>query len=124
MTDVSYARRLCTLQHRLVCPAVCPPEGWQQAPDDVAGFLGALDDNRRRLLCTRGLLLVKVVAPQPVQFDSFQWLRPPSDDLDSSDWCWFIDGSLHDEPRRFARRVGFGIFAIGYQIGKSAKASG
>ena len=54
---------------------------------------------------------------------ALEWLAAPVEqradardlhrvDADSDELTWFIDGSLYDEPWRFARRTGFGIVVV------------
>ena len=97
-----------TLEHRLVCEAICPPTGWQPPPDECSEILERTAEPRLSLLRTRGLYAMKVDAPAPPKDDTFSWaLQPPEDVLEGA--IWFIDGSLFDEARRYARRTGFGI---------------
>ena len=97
-----------TLDHRLRCSATMPAEGWQKPPDAVARWMQQLAPERKQLLVTRGLLAIKVVVPPAVCGASFTWLHEPPE-AEGSDWRWYIDGSLMDEPRRFARRTGFAV---------------
>ena len=50
--------------------------------------------------------------PPAIGHDSFTWLLQPPQDEDPIGWTWFIDGSLMDEARVFARRAGFGIVVV------------
>ncbi len=50
--------------------------------------------------------------PQAVGHELFPWLREPPQDVDPIGWKWFIDGSLMDETRTFARRAGFAIVVV------------
>ena len=101
-----------TLPHRLVCEATRPPEGWQPPPEECERIQQKLSAQRQMLLSTRGLLVLKVSAPQPPTGDTFEWLIQPPLDI-PQDAIWYIDGSLFDEARRFARRTGFGIVVVG-----------
>jgi hypothetical protein len=102
-----------TLDHRHSCDATRPLDGWQAAPGTAVELENSLCSERRLLLRTRGLLALKVVVPPAVRHDTFEWLRAPPPDGDSGTWVWYIDGSLVDEPRRFARRTGFAIVVLG-----------
>ena len=54
---------------------------------------------------------MRVVVPAIPEGDTFEWVLPPDGDL-PGDASWFIDGSLFDESKRFARRTGFGIAVV------------
>ena len=100
------------LGHRHICPAT-RPEGCCLAPLEGAARLSqSLSPERRLLLQTRGLLVIRMAVPPPAECDTLIWLRPPPNDVDDDDWQWYIDGSLLDEPRRFARRTGFAIVVV------------
>jgi hypothetical protein len=97
-----------TLLHRHDCPATVPSTGWQQPSAEAETILAALGERRRFLLIARGLFVMRVQVPKPPCDETFQWLvEPPENKLSGA--RWFIDGSMFDEPRRFARRIGFGI---------------
>ncbi len=100
-----------TLAHRLVCPAICPAPGWQPPPPQGLKVLRKLDGPRCELLRTRGLLVVKVRVPSRPGGDSFRWLLQPPDHL-TPEAVWYIDGSLFDEAKRYARRTGFGVAVV------------
>jgi hypothetical protein len=101
-----------TLEHRHSCATTSPAEGWQRADDEACAFLDALEPNRRRVLCTRGVAAVVIKVPPAIGHDTFTWLVQPPDDVDPIGWTWFIDGSLMDEARVFARRAGFAIVVV------------
>ena len=101
-----------TLDHRFECPTTCPPGGWQLPPSECQEFMSALSDDRTRLMRTRGLLAIRVAVPPPASCDTFAWILPLPEDGDQSHWKWFVDGSMLDEPRRFARRTGFGVVVV------------
>ncbi len=61
-----------------------------------------------------------MVVPPPAECDTLIWLRPPPNDVADDDWQWYIDGSLLDEPRRFARRTGFAIVVVDSCTGQVA----
>jgi hypothetical protein len=63
-------------------------------------------------LQTRGMLTVKMRIPKPPPADQFGWIMSPPDSLPEGT-TWYIDGSLFDEARRFARRTGYAILVIG-----------
>ncbi len=101
-----------TLDHRFQCPATCPSGGWQAPPAECQAFLATLSEDRARLLRTRGLLAVRVMVPPPVACDTFRWILAPPETAWSEKWKWFIDGSMLDEPRRFARRTGYAVAVV------------
>ncbi len=100
-----------TLLHRHRCRASTPAGGWQQPPQECTRFARTLCQKRLDILRTRGLFVLKVRMPEPPEGDSFAWLLPPPDHI-PSDARWFVDGSLFDESRRFARRTGFAIVIV------------
>ena len=100
------------LDHRFECPTTCPPGGWQLPPSECQEFMNTPSDDRTRLLRTRGLLAIRVAVPPPASCDTFAWILPLPEDGDQSHWKWFVDGSMLDEPRRFARRTGFGVVVV------------
>ncbi len=67
---------------------------------------------RRVASFARCLLSIRVAEPPPVACGAFRWILPPPDDGQSERWRWFLDGSMLDEPRRFARRTGFGLAVV------------
>ncbi len=101
------------MEHRHFCEKTRPSGGWQDVPPECRPFRDALSPQRRRLLMTRALLVIKVVVPPAINFDTFQWLRAPPTNVDGSGWTWYVDGSMLDEPRRFARRTGFAVVVVG-----------
>ena len=100
-----------TLAHRLQCPAVVPAGGWPLAEEPAEQLALQFDARRRELLETRGLLVLRLRVPPPPAEEDFRWLQTPPEDM-ASDAVWYIDGSLFDEARRFARRAGFGIVVV------------
>ena len=95
-----------TLAHRLSCPATTPEAGWQLPPPEATALLATLDAGRRVLLESRALFVLRVRVPPPPEDESFSWTVQPNA---GDDAVWYIDGSLYDQPRQYARRVGFGI---------------
>ena len=87
-----------TLAHRLVCPAIVPPEGWQPAPCKAAMFQ-EMDGRRHELLSTRGLATLRLVLPAIPNGDTFEWICAPECEI-PEDATWYIDGSLFDESKR------------------------
>ena len=75
-------------------------------------MLGGLSAQRRRLLQTRGLLIMRIRVPVIPDHDSFSWVLPLPPDRDVDDLRWFVDGSLFDEAKWVVRRTGFGIAAV------------
>ena len=85
-----------TLLHRSSCPATLPAGGWQKPPARCAKLQLALSRDRRDLLATRGLFLVRVEPPPPPPFDTFKWFLHPPPDIEERAATWYIDGSLFD----------------------------
>ena len=100
-----------TLAHRHVCRATRPPSGWPAPPPAASKFRRKFDDRRKELLCTRGLLVLKVKVPRRPSGDTFQWFLQPPEDLPEDAW-WFIDGSMFDANRAIVQRTGFGITIV------------
>ncbi len=90
-----------TLAHRHNCRATKPVGGWQPMPPECI---------RHSRQCET-LFVLKLELPRPPPGYTFRWLLHPPEDL-PQDAIWFIDGSLFDEARRFARRMGFGVVVI------------
>ena len=108
--------RLCfespgTLQHRHMCLATRPLEGWQAPPHCCQGFPSRISPARHDLLRTRGLLVAKVSLPPKPIGDTFIWLVPPPQ-LYPDDCIWFIDGSLFDGAQIASGRTGFGVVVV------------
>ena len=100
-----------TLSHRLVCPALVPPGGWQRPPPECDHVAAGISPARLELLGTRGLFVFSVQAPLAPAQESFTWLWPLPEELPDG-VRFFIDGSLFDESRRWARRTGFGVAVV------------
>lgn len=118
-TDTSMCQ-LChlfagTLMHRHECPTTQPPDGWPSPPQQARMIKDRLSDDRRRLLTTRGLFVLKASLPAPPPGDTFTWLLPLPEDIDETCHTWFIDGSLFDESKRIMRRTGFGIALVDHR---------
>ena len=94
--------------HRLTCRAIRPFDGWEPPPPECNNVLSGLQTCRSEFLSTRGLFTLKVRAPLPPEGGTFTWILSPPD-LVPENAVWYIDGSLFDEPRRFARRTGFAL---------------
>ncbi len=102
-----------TLEHRLDCLAIRPTGGWQAPPPFSHRVDGIVSDPaRQELLATRGLFALKVRFPKPPCGDTFEWILCPPQDGSEVGATWYVDGSLFDEAKRFARRTGFGIVVV------------
>ena len=55
---------------------------------------------------------MKLCVPRKPSGISFKWLHRPPTDVPAEGVTWFIDGSLYDEAKRYARRTGFGIVVV------------
>ena len=78
--------------------------------------LGRLSAGRRRLLFTRGLLLLRIPAVPHRADGDYRWLRPPDFDdprLDSA--IWYCDGSMLNGKWKPLRATGFGIVVANRQ---------
>ena len=90
-----------TLLHRFCCSKT------------LERFLATLSPDSRRLLQTRGLLMLKVPIRPWNEDGSFRWLIPPS--LNSTacdDATWYFDGSMLYGKWSALRSTGFGIAVI------------
>jgi len=92
-------------------PAIMPPLGWQPPPPECVSAVGEVSPERLELLRTRGLFVLSVRAPAAPEQGTFTWIwQPPNEWPEGS--RIFIDGSLFDEARRWARRTGFGVAIV------------
>jgi hypothetical protein len=103
--------QLGTLEHRRSCQATMPDGGWPAPKRHVQHFLGKISDLRRRILQTRGILLLDVVIPRPVADGWCEWLLPVPDPTDP-DLTYYIDGSLVDGPSKTTSRAGFAVVVV------------
>ena len=100
-----------TLWHRTQCPATTPAGGWQPALGDAAKFLSRMGEHRRRVLLTRGLVVVRIRAPPRSPGGSLRWLWR-REDFDADAVTWYFDGSMFDGDAYEFIRVGFGLAAV------------
>ena len=99
-----------TLEHRFRCPKTCPPEGWPEPPEQASLALDRLLRDRRRLLQTRAMLVLRVPRPPLERSEWFTWyLEPP---VISNDCTWYLDGSMFDGKWIDFRAVGFAIVVV------------
>ena len=103
-----------TALHRHECEVTIPPEGWFDLPANVSALRGKLSTQRRALLDTRGLFVLKVKKPRRPEYDSFQWLSEPPDTTDDS-LRWYVDGSLVNGTAPLLATTGFAIVATDAQ---------
>ena len=104
-----------TLMHRHHCPVLQPVAGWQAPPTRCQAMANKISEPCLHLLRTRGLFTVKVALHPCPAGDSFDWMVQLSD-IGPATLIWVIDGSLYDEPRRIARRIGFGIEVVSADV--------
>ena len=97
-----------TLEHRAHCTATMPPKGWPTAPAKAARLLGRLSAQRRRVLATRGLLVLRLPAPPHCGDGHFSWRLQP-DCADTLGTRWYFDGSMLNGPWKPYRSTGFGV---------------
>ena len=70
-----------TLEHRFGCIATLPKEGWPSPPQDACNLLSRISEQRKRILATRGLPVLRLPAPLPQGDGSFEWIVEPPTDL-------------------------------------------
>ena len=101
-----------TTEHRLACRFTKPAAGWSSIPEKAMLAYGRLNERRKHILRTTGLLAVKLPAPSRTAFDTFNWGSAPFDHS-RSDVTWFIDGSMLNPKWRELSTLGFAIAAVG-----------
>ena len=62
-------------------------------PAKATHLLGRLSQQRRQLLATRGLLVLRLPAPPPNEDGEFHWDLEP-DYVSLQDTCWYFNASL------------------------------
>ena len=67
-----------TLEHRFMCPATAPADGWPQAPPAAARILGRMSARRKAILQTTGLLVLRLPTPPRRGDGMFRWLHEPT----------------------------------------------
>jgi len=99
-----------TLEHRLSCSATMPIAGWPAPPPAAGKVLSAIGNERRKLLQTRGMLVLKLPARTQYQHGKFKWLLEPSQDDPRCDTAvWYFDGSMLNGRWKELRATGFGV---------------
>ena len=99
-----------TLEHRLKCTATTPVEGWPDLPQEALRLFSRLSQQRKRILGTTGLLVLRLPAPPQQGDGSFQWMMEPDDrDPNLLEAVWYFDGSLFDGKWKPFRVTGFGL---------------
>ena len=66
-----------TLQHRAECIKTMPQGGWPKPPKEASRLLDRISPERRRILETRGLLVLKLPAAPQVGEGHFRWKFQP-----------------------------------------------
>ena len=112
-----------TLPHRFECAATRPTEGWPRPPASAHKAYDVMDDARRRILQTRGLLALRVPRPVVLRTETFQWFIPPPEDL-PDDVTWYMDGSMGGRDYFELRAVGFALVIISRSLGLLAMGGG
>lgn len=97
-----------TLQHRAECGKTMPPGGWPKPPKEAARLLDRISAQRRRILETRGLLVLKLPAPPQAGDGHFTWKLQP-DCGDTQGTKWYFDGSMLNGTWKPYRSTGFGV---------------
>ena len=77
-------------------------------PSDANRLLGRLSGQRKRILATRGLLVLRLPAPPAVNDGYFQWDVEPQL-ADPAQSRWYFDGSLLNGTWKAYRSTGFGV---------------
>ena len=101
-----------TLEHRHVCTATRPAEGWPAIPAACLGMWLRLSAERQTLLQTRGLFALRVRVPQGPCRETFAWHLTPAEHMDLEDAEWYIDGSMFEGLRGIGRSCGMGIVVV------------
>jgi hypothetical protein len=102
-----------TLEHRFECKASLPGDGWPQPPAKAARVLGRLSSQRKRILQTTGLLVLRLPAPPQRGVGTFTWVvQPDESDPSFHDAVWYFDGSLLDGKWKPLRATGFGVAVV------------
>ena len=96
--EVDSTCRLChsavgTLEHRHVCAATRPENGWVRHGAQGERLLSSFAPARRRVLRTRGVAALAVTVQSPRSSVAVNWLTDAPDPTDST-LRWFTDGSL------------------------------
>jgi len=107
-------KEVSTLAHRAICSATRPEDGWPPPPNAAKLARSKIGDVRRRLLDTRGLLVLCIPAPPTRQHGFLEWIRaidPNNPALDEA--TWYFDGSMLDGKVDLIRATGFGLAVIG-----------
>ncbi len=101
-----------TLEHRFVCKASLPAEGWKPPPRDASLARARIGPERLRLLQNRGLLVLRLPAPPPAEQGWFEWMVSPPEEVDVASCVWYLDGSLLDGEWVEYRATGFGLAVV------------
>ena len=99
------------VEHRLHCRHTTPEDGWSEVPKEARLAADRISGSRKKILKTAGLLALKVPAPPPRKWDSFNWLSGEPDTM-RTDLRWFIDGSFINGRWAQLATAGFGIVVV------------
>ena len=105
-------QELGTLDHRFVCKAIVPSEGWPEMLVQARLAAGRIGQERLRLLQMRGLLVLRVPAPPVAWTEVFSWIVAPAESEDAHLHVWYLDGSMLDGDWVDLRAVGFAIVVV------------
>jgi hypothetical protein len=100
-----------TLLHRQCCPVTLPEGGWPQPSREATTLRDKLDEPRRHLLMTRGLLTMRMAIPDRPIYGWFKWILPLPD-TDVQGLLWYVDGSLLDGTDVQISRCGFAVVVL------------
>ena len=100
------------LEHRFMCSASLPADGWKQPPQEAHLARRRTGKERLRNLELRGLLVLRLPAPPPDREEWFEWMVCPPEHEDAANFTWYLDGSLLDGGWVDYRATGFGIVVV------------
>ena len=84
-----------TLEHRFRCAATRPAGGWPEPPPSASIALSGIGADRKRLLQTRAMLVLRVPRPPLHRAEWFTWVLEPPEYM-GENCTWYLDGSMLD----------------------------
>ena len=103
-----------TLEHRFLCSAIRPADGWPAAPKAAKKALSllSLQPSRLNLLWTKARLVIKLPAPRSQHEGDFKWLVDPTPHPHADSATWYFDGSMLQGKWLQLRVTGFAIVVV------------